>query len=119
MTDQSLPTTGKQSVTRLLMSLLAEREKRGIETYGKSLETFNGRDAPRDLVEELIDACQYALQWQTERKELYDEIARVSSSVIDLSLENAALKVKIMDLEQRVNEVVSTSCPWPHVPMDY
>ena len=105
MTDQPLPTTGKQSVTRLLMSLLAEREKRGIETYGKSLETFNGRDAPRDLVEELIDACQYALQWQTER--------------LALMAENAALKVKIMDLEQRVNEVVSTPCPWPHVPMDY
>lgn len=68
MSEQHLPQAGKQSVTQELMKLLLAREKKGIETYGRSLETFNGRSAERDLVEELIDATQYALQIKLERR---------------------------------------------------
>lgn len=70
MAEQPLPSAGGESVTRALMRLLEERERKGIETYGRSLETFNGRISPRDLVEELIDGAQYALQWEMERAEL-------------------------------------------------
>lgn len=77
MSEQPQPYAGRQSVTRALMDLLAERERKGIETYGRSLETFNGRDATRDLLEELIDGAQYALQWQMERAELLAEIKRL------------------------------------------
>lgn len=68
--EQPLPTTGHQSVTAALRALLDERERKGIETYGQSLMTFTGRSAERDLVEELIDATQYALQARMERQAL-------------------------------------------------
>lgn len=73
--DQQMPTVGpkSRSVTAELRILLDARERKGIETYGRSLETHNGRSAPRDLVEELIDGAQYALQWELERADLLRE----------------------------------------------
>lgn len=81
--EQALPTEGKQSVTRALITLLEAREKRGIQTYGRSLETFNGRDATQDAVEELVDAAQYVLQWQIERQEI---LGRVGMALAELSV---------------------------------
>lgn len=98
MSEQPTPYAGQQSVTRALMDLLAERERKGIETYGRSLETFNGRDAPRDLVEELIDGAQYALQWQMERAELIRQLqeAREHRRILREALEIArAVTVKL------------------------
>ena len=74
MPDQPLPQPGKTDVTESLIALLRERQQKGIETYGTSLFTFNGRDSTRDLVEELVDAAQYALQWQIERADLLAEL---------------------------------------------
>jgi len=64
-------------VTAALRILLDAREAKGVETYGCSLMTHNGRSSPRDLVEELIDGAQYALQWELERRDLLAEIARL------------------------------------------
>lgn len=75
MTDQPLPTPGGQSVTRAVMADLAAREARGVATYGRSLETFNGRDAVRDLYEELLDASQYCRQWLMEREAILATLA--------------------------------------------
>ena len=58
---------------------LREREGKGIATSGRSLEAFNGRAAPRDLKEELIDGLQYAMQWEMERAELMAEIVRLKA----------------------------------------
>lgn len=55
---------------KMLPRLLEEREQKGIETYGQSLVVFNGRSAFQDLIEELVDACQYALQLELERREI-------------------------------------------------
>ena len=38
------------------------RTARGIETYGQPLMTHNGRDVKRDMLEELLDFCQYQQQ---------------------------------------------------------
>ena len=81
MSEQPLPTPGKQSVTRALMAMLEARERKGIETYGRSLETFNGRKAPRDLLEELIDAAQYCLQWEIEREALMAKIESLTDAL--------------------------------------
>ena len=43
-------------------ALLESRRAIGIERYGRELETHNGRDVIRDLVEELADAYAYATQ---------------------------------------------------------
>lgn len=77
MSEQALPVPGGESVTEALIAFLRQREAKGIATYGRSLETFNGRSAPRDLKEELIDGLQYAMQWEMERAELLARIDRL------------------------------------------
>lgn len=65
-----MPTPGKHNVTpearRLFLEILAEREKKGIETYGTTLQTHNGRDAFQDSLEELVDCFQYLVQHKME-----------------------------------------------------
>lgn len=68
MTEQPLPTPGQASVTQALIAELQAREQKGIETYGRSLETFNGRDALRDALEEALDLSQYLKQALMERE---------------------------------------------------
>jgi hypothetical protein len=80
---QPAPVTGKEDVTPGLIAyvreytkpgpithrFIAELEKRnqiGIETYGTPLQTFNGRHALQDALEEALDACQYL--WQDARE---------------------------------------------------
>lgn len=50
--------------------VIADIEKRkaiGLQRYGSLLQPNNGRDALRDLYEELMDACQYIRQVIYER----------------------------------------------------
>ena len=49
------------------------RTAQGIETYGGPLTTDNGRDSERDMLEELLDFCQYQEQ---SRMELLAELAK-------------------------------------------
>jgi hypothetical protein len=81
--DQPLPTVDPRSrpVTTALRELLDAREQRGIATYGRSLTTHNGRVSPRDLVEELIDGAQYGLQWELERTDMLEDIARLKRAL--------------------------------------
>lgn len=67
MTRQPLPTPGQQNVFDALIAALRAREAQGIATYGRSLETFNGRDALRDAFEESCDQTLYLLQALLER----------------------------------------------------
>lgn len=70
--DQALPTAGREPVQDRLaefVNLVRERRELGIQRYGRPLETGNGRDAGRDLVEELVDAACYAMQLRLERRE--------------------------------------------------
>lgn len=56
------------SIQQLVIADMAKREKVGIARYGTSLQIFNGRDALRDLYEELLDACCYVRQAIEERQ---------------------------------------------------
>ncbi len=47
--------------------------KKGIEKYGVVLNTFNGRDAGQDAVEELVDLSVYITQLRMEHQ-AYSEI---------------------------------------------
>ena len=68
--DQGLPIKGEAPVTPVAQSLfttmLREAEQRGIERYKTTLETFNGRDAIKDAMEEAIDLWQYLTQIRLE-----------------------------------------------------
>jgi hypothetical protein len=79
---QDNPLPGEKAVTPQarveFIRMLAEREKQGIATYGRSLETFNGRDALRDIKEELIDAWQYLIQLEMERDALREQCRQLS-----------------------------------------
>jgi hypothetical protein len=79
--DEPRPALAARSrpVTAALRRLLDEREAKGLATYGRSLTTWNGRPSPRDLVEEMIDGAQYALQWELERADLLEELDAVLS----------------------------------------
>lgn len=60
---------GEGSIDRELLELqtfLLRRSRVGQEKYGVGLQTHNGRDPCIDLAEELVDALQYAKQWQME-----------------------------------------------------
>ncbi len=69
MADQPLPVRNfsSQPVTAEVIADLRAREQRGIETYSQTLHTHNGRDALRDLYEELLDGARYAKQAMMER----------------------------------------------------
>jgi hypothetical protein len=64
--DQELPVRGARSVFAEVRRDLDSREAVGVRRYGRSLETFNGRDACRDLEEELLDGIVYAKQVRLE-----------------------------------------------------
>lgn len=60
----------------LFNAMLNEREAKGVEAYGRSLHTDNGRDALQDLAEELIDGWQYLVQARMERATLHAALKR-------------------------------------------
>ena len=66
--DQALPECNDlPSIQSLVVLDIDERERVGIERYGTPLQAHNGRDALRDLYEELLDACMYVRQLMYER----------------------------------------------------
>lgn len=81
-TEQPLPMPGQRDVNdrvrEMLPTLLASRQMKGRQTYGRPLETWNGRDASRELLDELIDAVQYAVQCQMEREDLERRVEALS-----------------------------------------
>ena len=90
--EQPAPSPGGEPVTprlkELFPALLEERERQGIAQYGRSLETWNGRSAFRDLIEELVDACQYSLQLEMERADLarwFGEALELARDAIDMA----------------------------------
>lgn len=66
--EQPLPTVNDAPyIQDQLMEYIERRKQHGIETYGSALQPHNGRDALRDLFEELIDAVMYTGQLLVER----------------------------------------------------
>ncbi len=55
------------AIQDLVVADMAARKALGIQRYGTALQAGNGRDALRDLYEELLDGCNYARQMLFER----------------------------------------------------
>jgi hypothetical protein len=79
--DQALPVVGVESVFAEMRRRINEREAIGVKRYGRSLETFNGRDAGRDLEDELLDALAYATQLRLERRALAEALRALAGHV--------------------------------------
>lgn len=56
-------------VEEVFPAVLARQVEKGEKKYGRRLQTWNGRDAAQDAVEELVDAFQYVSQLKLERDE--------------------------------------------------
>ena len=85
--DQPLPVPGQGDIIAELIGLLEERRATGVRRYGRPLQAFNGRDASRDLEEELLDAAAYARQSGRER------------AATDLALVTLARRARGLDTE--------------------
>ncbi|QDN94903.1 hypothetical protein FNV58_00820 (plasmid) [Streptomyces sp. RLB1-9] len=66
--DQPLPTEGQENVQDALIERIKERRALGIQRYGRPLQTFNGRNAVRDALEEALDLSTYLMQVEMEQK---------------------------------------------------
>lgn len=68
-----------------LMEKISQRRELGKSRYGTYLQPHNGRDAARDLLEELLDAAVYWTQIEMERDALSDRgVLRV---IVDQNLQ--------------------------------
>ena len=61
-----IETAGSRDVFARIAGEFAERNAKGVETYGRTLMTFNGRDALRDAREEVLDTYVYLTQLAME-----------------------------------------------------
>jgi hypothetical protein len=66
--DQPLPAEGQENVQDALIEHIKQRRALGVQRYGRPLQTFNGRNAVLDLLEELLDGATYAMQVEMEKK---------------------------------------------------
>lgn len=74
--DQPLPTEGQEDVQAALIREIEARRELGKQRYGRPLQTFNGRDALRDLLDELLDGATYAMQVRMEIAARQDRVDR-------------------------------------------
>jgi hypothetical protein len=75
--DQPLPVVNDElDIQSRVIADIEERRKVGIQRYGTALQPHNGRDALRDLYEELLDGAMYARQLMVERPEGLAEAIR-------------------------------------------
>lgn len=103
MPEQPMPKPGGRPVKGYALATFArmidERTEKGIQTYGRALETHNGRDALQDLMEELVDAVQYTTQAALERADLNMELDRLAREVASLTTLNQSLDRRVAELE--------------------
>lgn len=82
--QKPISTTQSEDVTpvarQVFLDTLLEREREGIETYGVSLQTHNGRDAVQDAAEEAVDLWQYLIQVKMERADLERQLEEAIES---------------------------------------
>lgn len=82
--DQPLPTSDPSDpcVQDAIIEMMEESKRVGIERYGQTLHTFNGRDCLRDAHEEARDGLVYLTALQMERDVILHMFERLASEVI-------------------------------------
>ncbi len=81
-------------VTPLVQADLAERSRKGIQTYGVPLRTHNGRNALCDAYEEALDMACYLRQALSEFVDMQQEIYRLRADVKQLERQSKKGKAK-------------------------
>lgn len=87
--DQPLPTpNGHPDIQSQVIADIEERRQVGISRYGTALQPFNGRDALRDLYEELLDGAMYVRQAMVERDAaVLAALAQPQQRLLDIAAE--------------------------------
>lgn len=67
---EPMPRPGHANIFDLAREVLEQRAKQGMETYGRPLESFNGRNPARDALEEAADQFVYLIQLCEEREKM-------------------------------------------------
>jgi hypothetical protein len=80
--QQGPPRQGVQDVTPLLIADLEARAAAGLATYGRPLQTFNGRNAAQDALEEALDLAQYLKQVVLEQEAAAVRWVKVVSPIV-------------------------------------
>ena len=65
--EERVPAQHGREISVLVKQDIDARIAQGIATYGEPLRAFNGRNATKDLYEELLDAAMYVRQVLEER----------------------------------------------------
>ena len=101
---QRNPTPGRENVTpvarELFRQMIDAREQAGIATYGTTLQTHNGRDVFRDLMEEIVDAWQYAVQAQMETTDLRADLDAANARAERAEAQRDRLLKAILDTDE-------------------
>lgn len=87
---------------------LKERDRKGIETYGTSLTTFNGRNSLLDAYEEVLDLAMYIKQKLEEDKHITEKAVSIINQRLDKlsdSEMDRIIKMELIDLKERIYEV--------------
>lgn len=93
-----------------ILELLAARNQKGLDTYGESLHSFNGRNAAQDALEEAADLLMYVYQMVREFS-VVDEDGELTTeetrdSVVELSHHVARSLHYLMAIKPVYDEVV-------------
>lgn len=82
--DQPMPAKNdRPSVQSMVIADIEAREQVGISRYGTALQPFNGRDALRDLYEELLDGAMYVKQQMIERDAKAESLRQAHAYLLD------------------------------------
>ncbi len=82
-----------------LIQVMRQRRQLGIERYGTPLQPLNGRDAARDLREELLDAVAYAAQVAIEARD-GDAVTTATGAVA--ALNNSGAFNHVLEIAQAI-----------------
>jgi len=85
----------------LMAEIAAEQDAKGLAKYGVPLSSHNGRDARRDLLQELYDAIGYGTQLGEELAYWRDRCAEIEARNARLEATNAKLSSGMMKLSLR------------------
>lgn len=101
--DQPLPVVhdDQPAIHDLVVADLAGRKALGTERYGTPLQPHNGRDALRDLYEELLDAAVYVRQAIEERRNPAFTVIRTMQQRVQVrDAENERLRDLVEELRK-------------------
>jgi hypothetical protein len=99
--SQPLPTEGKRDVfpemRAAFLKMYEERMALGIQRYGRTLQTHNGRNVGVDVLEELFDAFAYAMQFVMEHSDLGRQMQQYRDEAIMLRQRTEAVRDFILN----------------------